>query len=146
MNEIATYSLQNQPSSHIIYIDLDDRFDPSTLIDARLHLFKPAANDIKEFIFSLETWMKEHADIHVLWIMLDGIIDTEIIDILRLLQNKWAFVLLSTTTGILNTIDINADNWDYRFKLKRVNINSSNNNNLLQMELIWPMHMDAFAI
>ncbi|CAO3610456.1 unnamed protein product [Mucor hiemalis] len=133
MNQIATYTI-NHTSSHVIYIDLDNRLTSTLIGDARFHLFKPL--NIEEIIFSLEDWLEEHADIHVLWIMLDGIhIKQKYIELLRKLQKSWSFVLLTSTTAATKDFKDTSNLWDYRFTLL------SNN----QMQLIWPMHMNAFT-
>lgn len=145
LHQIARNTIKYIKLAHIIYIDLDGRIDSSTLIDVedttRFHLFQP--QDPKYFIqFSLENWLKQHADIHVLWIMLDGSCDdNEIILLLRKLQKKWAFILMTTTIGAYDTIDRSLDNtmWNFRFLL-------STSSQQQMMELVWPMHMDAFVL
>lgn len=133
MNQIATYTI-NHTSSHVIYFDLDNRFTSTLIGDARFHLFKPL--NIEEIIFSLEVWLEDHAHIHVLWIMLDGIhIKHKYIELLRKLQKRWSFVLLTSTTAATKDYNDTSGLWDYRFILL--------NNN--QMQLIWPMHMNAFT-
>ncbi|KAI8973932.1 hypothetical protein BDB01DRAFT_418712 [Pilobolus umbonatus] len=131
MTQIAQHTI-TVTDNHIIYIDLDGRFNHNILIDDRFHLFQPDSQSISTLILGLEFWLEEHSEVNVSWLMVDGfsLLDSQLIHHIQYLQSKWSFVLLtSSTTTMTNSI------WNYRFEF----------NNQHQMKLIWPMHSGYFS-
>lgn len=140
MREIANSAIAST-NSHVLYIDFDHRYNSFAQKHRRFHLIR--AERMEDIIYTLEDWLIEHADIHVLWVMMDGyrINYIKYTDILTKLQKKWSFCLMTTTTYTKDLIATkeNSGLWDYRLAL-------SSQDGTNSVQLIWPMHMKEFPI
>jgi hypothetical protein len=130
LNEIINFTVDHT-MAHVVYIDTNNSQLPAK-DHQQVHYFKN-----QDIVHCLDTFLSLHSDWHVLYIMWNGVgnRDDKYLRILRQLQKKWSFILWTTTE------EDEEDNFqfiDYKFQLIQ--------GESLEMQLIWPMHMDAFVI
>ncbi|RCH97102.1 hypothetical protein CU098_007151 [Rhizopus stolonifer] len=123
MTQLAKYTLE-KTHSHVLYIDLDGHFLMKQA-EPRFHLFQPTSDRLQAFISSLDTWFEKNIHCHVLWVFVDG--RYHFMTQLRELQQKWAFVLMTTTSLMA----------DYKFQV---------NHDPLSIQLVWPMQLDVMLV
>ncbi|KAI8881271.1 hypothetical protein K501DRAFT_7675 [Backusella circina FSU 941] len=132
MHQIASYTLRQTPTSSIMLIDLDGRFDE--IQDERLHLFQPGSA-LRNLILGLEHWLETHANKHILWVIIDGKgLTTPMMNKLKQVQRKWAFVLLTSTH-----VHSDVSKRTFRFEL------SKDKNGSIEMQMIYPSIQTAFV-
>jgi ABC-type dipeptide/oligopeptide/nickel transport system ATPase component len=132
MHQIASYTLRQVPTSSILLIDLDERFED--LQDERFHFFQPGSA-LRHLILGLEHWLETHADKHILWVMIDGKgLGTSMMNKLKQVQSKWAFVLLTSTH-----IHSDSSKRTFRYELSR------DKNGRIQMQMVYPSLQTTFV-
>ncbi|KAG1563465.1 hypothetical protein G6F49_000035 [Rhizopus delemar] len=133
MMEMAKYSLTTSPH-HILFIDFDDRVNP--IRDDRFHLCQ--LNHARNFSATLECWLEEHVNTHVLWVMVDNssFVDQKCWQEIKHLQNKWGFILL-TSTPIMSAAQLKKDSVNYRFEMS-----VTKETNEIQMQMVYHIMLE----
>ncbi|KAI8371043.1 hypothetical protein BD560DRAFT_423592 [Blakeslea trispora] len=125
MTQLAQHALKTT-ESHVIYLDVAGHYRLEH--DHRhFHLFYS-----KAFVYRLASWFESHADLHVGWIFVQGTLESPLLTQLRKLQQKWAFVLVITSTSLSTHTS------HFRFQVIQ--------EPTLGLKLIWPLQLETMAI